>query len=585
MRKLLRRIEEGMDNLKIKKKLYMLYLICVLIPIIITDSVIFFIVRSSEQEKQQHEMANIANVVSYNISNTISSIGETAKSIYTSKYINSFLMQEYESAPEYVLTYQEFFKDHLLENILGMNNLVFTFYTDNETIVNGGKVNKIENIRETKAYQSLVEQKKSKGIFFVYDESRNKISKKRQIVFLQKLDFYSPNKEKILKVELDYGKVSDELKKMNYDNEVEILNEGRIVLSNKKHGTESENYEKAKKRSKYTYCQEANLYGTELEIRIDKSEKTGWDSLMNKFPIILLLIFVNVILPVLFVYLINRSFTKRITKLSKVFQSVNNEQLIYMSDERGKDEIGSMIRNYNRMVERTNHLIETVYKSKIREQEIIVGRKNAELLALHSQINPHFLFNALESIRMHSILKQENETADMVEKLALMQRQYVEWGADCVEIEQEIEFVKAYLALQKYRFGERLNYDINISPKCEKKIIPKLTLVTFVENACVHGIESKSSPGWIFVRIYEKNENLYIEIEDTGNGMSENEYQDLQNKMQNASIEMLKVKGRVGVINAFLRLKIVSDDKVKFTIEGEEGVGTMVMIQIPAEYV
>ena len=200
MRKLLHRIEEGMDNLKIKKKLYMLYLICVLIPIIITDSVIFFIVRSSEQEKQQHEMANIANAVSYNISNTISSIGETAKSIYTSKYINSFLMQEYESAPEYVLTYQEFFKDHLLENILGMNNLVFTFYIDNETIVNGGKVNKIENIRETKAYQSLVEQKKSKGIFFVYDESRNKISKKRQIVFLQKLDFYSSNKEKILKV-------------------------------------------------------------------------------------------------------------------------------------------------------------------------------------------------------------------------------------------------------------------------------------------------------------------------------------------------------------------------------------------------
>ena len=74
------------------------------------------------------------------------------------------------------------------------------------------------------------------------------------------------------------------------------------------------------------------------------------------------------------------------------------------------------------MVERTNGLIETVYKNKIREQEILVGRKNAELLALHSQINPHFLFNVLESIRMHSILKKENETADMVSKLAVMQR-------------------------------------------------------------------------------------------------------------------------------------------------------------------
>ena len=84
------------------------------------------------------------------------------------------------------------------------------------------------------------------------------------------------------------------------------------------------------------------------------------------------------------------------------------------------------MRNYNRMVARTNELIQIVYKNKIKEQEMLVERQNAELLALHSQINPHFLFNALESIRMHSLLKNEYETADMVEKLALMQRQYVE---------------------------------------------------------------------------------------------------------------------------------------------------------------
>ena len=119
-----------------------------------------------------------------------------------------------------------------------------------------------------------------------------------------------------------------------------------------------------------------------------------------------------------------------------------------------------MIRNYNCMVKRTNELIQTVYKNKLKEQEILVGRKNAELLALQSQINPHFLFNALESIRMRSILKKEEETADMVEKLAIMQRQYVDWGNDSVRIEQELEFVKAYLSLQKYRFGERLNYSI-----------------------------------------------------------------------------------------------------------------------------
>ena len=146
----------------------------------------------------------------------------------------------------------------------------------------------------------------------------------------------------------------------------------------------------------------------------------------------------------------NRSFTQRISELSKVFETVGGEHLVPISYVRGKDEIGSLMRNYNRMVARTNELIQIVYKNKIKEQEMLVERQNAELLALHSQINPHFLFNALESIRMHSLLKNEYETADMVEKLALMQRQYVEWGNDSVEIRREMEFVRAYLGLQKY---------------------------------------------------------------------------------------------------------------------------------------
>ena len=243
-----------------------------------------------------------------------------------------------------------------------------------------------------------------------------------------------------------------------------------------------------------------------------------------------------------------------------------------------------MIRNYNRMVKRTNELIQTVYKNKIKEQEILVGRKNAELLALQSQINPHFLFNALESIRMRSILKKENETADMVEKLAIMQRQYVDWGNDFVLVEQEIEFVKAYLSLQKYRFGDRLNYNLDIEPECMKIRIPKLTVVTFVENACVHGIESKASPGWIFVRIYQKEEQLLIEIEDTGSGMKEEQLHQIEQDMQNANIEMLKNKKSVGMLNACLRLKMCSENHVNFEIDGEEGTGIWITIRIPMKY-
>lgn len=270
---------------------------------------------------------------------------------------------------------------------------------------------------------------------------------------------------------------------------------------------------------------------------------------------------INVVLPMGFVLLLNHSFTKRIRGLSKVFQSVNGEHLVQMAHEDGRDEIGSMIRNYNRMVKRTNELIQTVYKNKIKEQEILVGRKNAELLALQSQINPHFLFNALESIRMHSLLKNEYETADMVEKLALMQRQYVEWGNDSVEIRREMEFVRAYLGLQKYRFGERLSYSLEVEEDCLDIKIPKMTVVTFVENACVHGIEAKTAPGWIFVRICQKQKALYLEVEDTGCGMDASQMQELKERMLNASIDMLKDGGRVGIINACLRLKWYSGSR------------------------
>ena len=161
----------------------------------------------------------------------------------------------------------------------------------------------------------------------------------------------------------------------------------------------------------------------------------------------------------------------------------------------------------------------------------------------------------------------------------------MDWGNDSVRIEQELEFVKAYLSLQKYRFGDRLNYSLEVEDDCMRLQIPKLTAVTFVENACVHGIESKASPGWIFVRIYQKKEELWIEIEDTGSGMEETQIHKIEEDMQNVDIEMLKNKKSVGLLNACLRLKMCSENTAQFSLEGEEGAGTWVTIRIPVKYV
>lgn len=584
IKKIIRVLEQYLDNISIKKKFMQLYIVCVLVPLIITDSVVLYIAGSMESQRQAHEMANIASAVSYNISTLVENAGEIAKSMYTNKRVDSFLEKQYESTSDYYAEYQKFFQDSTLENVLGMNQIVFTMYTDNPTVIKGGKIDNMSNLKKTAVYEAWEKRGENEGLFFVYESKGYANSYRRKVILLQNLDFFSRDQEKMLKIEFDYNSMMRMLRKMNYDNEVLICQGDEIVLSNGSFSGVGKNFDRITVQQKMGYKQSFVLHGAQLDIYVLKPEHGIWERIARALPLLGFLVIINVVLPMGFVLLLNHSFTKRIRGLSKVFQSVNGEHLVQMAHEEGRDEIGSMIRNYNRMVRRTNELIQTVYKNKIKEQEILVGRKNAELLALQSQINPHFLFNALESIRMRSLLKKENETADMVEKLAIMQRQYVDWGNDSVRIEQELEFVKAYLSLQKYRFGERLNYQLDIDPECEQIRIPKLTIVTFVENACVHGIESKASPGWIFVRIYKREEQLWIEIEDTGSGIEEQKLQQLRENMQNVDIEMLKNKKSVGMLNACLRLKMCTENHVNFEIEGEEGAGTWITIRIPMEY-
>ena len=578
------RIENTLDNFTVKRKLLIVYVFCMIVPLVITDSVILGIVLKSEQRARLHEMENIANAVEYNLLSEADSASKYAKSIYISKYLDNFLNRQYESDLEYVAHYQKLFMDTLLKVGASQSNMQIRIYADNDTIVNGAEFKKLDKILTKNWYHYMIENELERGLYFEYDEEDTYVSKSnRKIYFFQKMNYYQDTNN-VLVLEIDYRSMIRMLEGMKYDSVVYICDGDQIVLSNGKEGEASKNFAVLKERKDIGYSERVSIYGKDLEICVLNSTKSVWEQILHLLPMILVLIFANVLLPLFMVYLINHSFTVRIGELSAIFQRVDEEHLEEIADPKGLDEIGSLMRNYNRMARRVNELIQIVYKNRIKEQEMVVAKQNAELLALHSQINPHFLFNALESIRMHSIIKKELETADMVQKLAVMQRQYVEWQEDEISIAREMDFVEAYLGLQKYRFGDRLSYELDMDTGCEQFQIPKLSIVTFVENACVHGIESKGTSGWIFVRIFKENENLCLEIEDTGSGMDEEQAKTLLARMTNANINMLKSKGRVGIVNACLRLKIITNDEVYFELESEEGIGTLIQIQIPCRY-
>lgn len=574
-----------MNNIRLSRKLTILYVMCVLLPLVVTDSAVLYIVLNNQHAKQRHAMENEASAIQYSLTNNIDYAAATAKQIYMNEYIERYLNRDYADALAYVEAYQDFVKTTLFKGGAGMDNTIITMYADNPTIVNGGEFSQLSAIENTRWYQTFEDSGQDTMLYFYYDDEKSPaVEAKRKVLFLKRLDFFSGSRcEKFLKIELDYGNMVRGLVKVGYEFPVYICQGDRILLANDGHSSINQNFTQFTLKDKVGMGKEIMLYGSALQIYILDPETDVLGDLWDNMPLIALLILTNAILPWKLMKELNRSLTMRIEQLSQVFDNVGDEELSRIEEISGNDEIGRLMENYNRMAVRTNDLIQTVYKDRIREQEMDIARQNAELLALHSQINPHFLFNALETIRMHCVLHNESEIAEMVEKLAVMERQNVDWATDTVEIGKEMEFVKAYLGLQKYRFGDRLSYELDVEEECLAVNIPKLTVVTFVENACIHGIESKTTQGWIFVRIYMEKEELCIEVEDTGSGMEEEERQKLLDRMQTASIDRLRERGRVGMINACLRIKMVTENRARFALESEKGVGTMVQIRIPHE--
>ena len=190
-------LETYMDNIPIRRKFMQLYILCVLVPLIITDSVVLYIVGGLERAREYHKMANIANSVSYNINRMVDNAGEIAKSIYTNKNANTFLEKEYDSSSEYYGAYRDFFQNTILENVLGMNQIIFTMYTDNNTVIRGGKIDNMTSLKKTKAYEIWLERGENEGLFFTYERRGYANSYKRKIVLLQNLDFFQSEHERI----------------------------------------------------------------------------------------------------------------------------------------------------------------------------------------------------------------------------------------------------------------------------------------------------------------------------------------------------------------------------------------------------
>lgn len=236
-----------------------------------------------------------------------------------------------------------------------------------------------------------------------------------------------------------------------------------------------------------------------------------------------------------------------------------------------KDEIGMIGTEYNKMAENIETLIEKVYKMELTQ-------KQAELEFLQMQINPHFLYNALDTISWMALEKGDMDISEMTIALAELLRATIQ-KESFISLEEEMKTVKDYLLIQKERFGEKVSAHYEVDQETLECQVPNFILQPLIENAIIHGLEPKIGKGMLNISIQIQDERLYFVIEDDGVGMDEKEIFFLYQKCQEND-----TKKSIGLKNVYRRLLLCYGEGSLLQIEGKKGEGTRVSFSIPAVY-
>lgn len=289
-------------------------------------------------------------------------------------------------------------------------------------------------------------------------------------------------------------------------------------------------------------------------------------------PIILLIGIMIGLMPLLLI--ISNVFTKPLRHLSEAIDKFSTGDFEQQVEVTTHDEVGEVAECFNRMVGDIRILINENYVITLREKE-------SELAALQAQINPHFLYNTLDSLYWKAMEEENEEIAESILALSQLFRLVLSQGKKEVTVGQEMELVSRYLQIQKMRFTKRLNYEIEVDERVQKAKIPKLIIQPFVENAIVHGFENIVSPCQLTVTARLEEGYIRFEIRDTGIGMRQDQieaiWEDEPDQYRKHRI------GRYAIKNIKERLILKYHDDFKLEILSDVGKGTTVILILPFE--
>ena len=294
----------------------------------------------------------------------------------------------------------------------------------------------------------------------------------------------------------------------------------------------------------------------------------------------LMLMFIDILVVLVAIFIIHiklKGLSERMNKIITTMEQVKEGNLdarIDITDD--KDELNYIATQFNDMCIDLKKHIEISYLAEMNKKEAELSKKKAEMLSLQSKINPHFLYNTLESIRMKAIVSGNRDVGRMLFLLGNLFRNQLKED-DVITIEKEINYCKEYLELFKFRYDDKFNYYINCDPELLNKKIIKFILQPLAENYTVHGIRREDYDNELNIDILKNNDNIKIVIEDNGIGIDKNKINEINKKIKEKDF----TGKSIGIANTHERIMLLYGEDYGVKVDEEFENGTRIILNIP----
>ena len=273
---------------------------------------------------------------------------------------------------------------------------------------------------------------------------------------------------------------------------------------------------------------------------------------------------------------VSSGITKPVRRLQEIMQTVETGEFKRVGSITATDEIRELAREYDIMVGRIRELME----ANTREQE---QKRKSDLKALQAQINPHFLYNTLDSIIWMGEMGQSEEVVQMTSALSKLFRISISKGSELIPVHTELEHVRAYLTIQEMRYQDKFRYEIDMEPDILDMIMLKISLQPLVENAIYHGIKEADYQGLITITGARIGDEIHMEVKDNGVGMDEEKLNKLRNGLQGSADERFRLNRQgLGVRNVHERIRLYFGKQYGLELSSRPGEGTSISVRFPA---